>query len=225
LSSSQVDRFGGHRALLALGQRQQGGDQPLLLLPDEQQFRVAGAQRRRVGVRVGERDLDQRPLDGQRGTQFVGGVGDEAALGGIDGIEPGVETGQRGGQVGELLVAAEFAVCGQPIGGGALGRGGELPERSQRPPGQCPPDRRGHERHHDQPRDDSQQHGSGVARGARAGRAADRLGGPAGPRAETDDSQRDGAQHDRRGGIDQGEPGTQPRPFSRRHGSRPRVRS
>jgi hypothetical protein len=94
-------------------------NQPFQLLPDAQQLREHDAGRRHVGVRIGERYLDQGSLDGQRRPQLVRGIGDEAPLCGIRDVQPGVQLGQGGGQVRELLVPAEFAVLGQPVGGGA----------------------------------------------------------------------------------------------------------
>ena len=49
---------------------------------------VGCAQRGEVRVRVGERDLDQRSLAGQRRAQLVRGVGDELALRLERGVEP-----------------------------------------------------------------------------------------------------------------------------------------
>jgi hypothetical protein len=76
----EVEALPAVDALLAGGQREQRRHQPGLLGAERQRLLAGGAQRVRVGVRVGQRDLEQGPFGGQRCAQFVGGVRDEVPL-------------------------------------------------------------------------------------------------------------------------------------------------
>ncbi len=67
-------------AALAAGQREQRLDEAFLLVAQGQRLLAGRPQRRRAGVRVGERHLEQGPFRGERGAQLVRGVGDEVPL-------------------------------------------------------------------------------------------------------------------------------------------------
>jgi hypothetical protein len=67
---------------------------------------VSGAQGVDGGVGVGERDLGQDPLAGQRGAQLVGDVGSELTLGVESGLEAGEQSVEGVGQVLEFVIGA-----------------------------------------------------------------------------------------------------------------------
>jgi hypothetical protein len=76
------------QAALAAGQGEQRVDQPFLLLAGFQDVLADRAEGGGGGAGVGEGDLDHGAFDGQRGTQFVGGAGNELALG-VEQLMPG----------------------------------------------------------------------------------------------------------------------------------------
>src|SRR4029450_4422003 len=68
-------------------------------------------------------DLQQRPVEGQRGAQLVGGVGDEAPLA-VEGVVQARQHGVEGvGQLFELVVGAGQgdALVQATVGGGGVG--------------------------------------------------------------------------------------------------------
>jgi hypothetical protein len=67
----QVQGLGVVEAALAAGQGEQRFEQSLLVLAGGQQLLARRSQRLGAGVRVGERDLEQRPLERQRCPQLV----------------------------------------------------------------------------------------------------------------------------------------------------------
>nr|WP_230985368.1 hypothetical protein [Microbispora oryzae] len=99
----EVDRHGVAQSLLAAGQGEQGLDEPFLVPARDQQAFQYGPQRRRVGVRVRERDLGHGPLQRQRCAQLVRGVGDEPALRGERGLQPVQQFVEGVGQLLELV--------------------------------------------------------------------------------------------------------------------------
>jgi len=89
----EVDRTGCAEAFLAAGEGEQAVDEAFMALVDGEQ---GGAEltQRLAGLRVVEGDLDERAVDGQRGAELVGGVGDEAALaveGAVQPLQHGIE--------------------------------------------------------------------------------------------------------------------------------------
>jgi hypothetical protein len=135
----EVDGDGVGEALFAAGQGQQPVDEPFVALVDGQQVGAELAQRL-AGLRVLQGDLDEGAVDGQRGAELVGGVGDEAALavegGAVEALQHGVEG------VGEVLELVVGAVQGdallQVAVGDPAGGGGDVLQRPQRPAGQQP---------------------------------------------------------------------------------------
>jgi hypothetical protein len=138
----------GADALVEPGEGQQRGEQPVGagdLAHHVGEQAVAG-----LGVVLAEQRLDGAAARGERGAQLVGGVGEEAAAGGLGGLgvgEGGLErvehpvVGGRhapepGGRVVGLQPLAEVA------GGGAVGGGDDGVERgdrvARRPPEQQP---------------------------------------------------------------------------------------
>ena len=94
---------------------------------------------RLAGLRVVEGDVDERAVDGQRGAQFVGGVGDEPALA----VEGAVEAFQHGvegvGEIFDLVVGAgQGDSFVQAAVGDSAGGGGDVLQRPQCPAGQQP---------------------------------------------------------------------------------------
>ncbi len=73
----------------AAGEREESFDQPLLVLAVQQRPLAGGEERIDRGFGVGQRDLEQRPLDGHWGAELVGGIGDEVALGVEGCVQPG----------------------------------------------------------------------------------------------------------------------------------------
>ena len=84
-----------------------------------------------VGVRVGQRHVDFGTHHGERRSQFVRGVGDEALLaleGCADAVEHRVECGC---QLGHLVVGADVAdALVQRLARQMLGGGGDLLQRA-----------------------------------------------------------------------------------------------
>src|SRR6266511_925125 len=75
----EVDRTVRAEAFFAAGEGEQAVDEALVALVDGEQGGAELTQRfRRVGVVEG--DFDERAVDGQRGAELVGGIGDESAL-------------------------------------------------------------------------------------------------------------------------------------------------
>ena len=93
------------------------------------------------GGRVGQGDLEQGALAGQRGPQLVRGVGGEAPLRFEGGLQPREQAVEG---VGELLELVVGSVQGQPLvqaaGGDPPGGGRDRVQRAQHPAGQQPAD-------------------------------------------------------------------------------------
>ena len=124
------------RDALAAGQREQRLDQLFLLLAYCQHAFAGAAQGLSAGVGVGQGDLDHRAFQRERGAQFVGGVGDEGALGVEGSLQPGQQAVDGIGQVRELVAGSRH---GQPpvqvVLGDLAGGRGDRPQRPQDPPG------------------------------------------------------------------------------------------
>ena len=88
------------------------------------------AERRRAGLGVGERDLDERALERERRAQLVRGVGRELALRVEGRLEPAEELVEGVAELGDLVVGPVEREA--PV----QARGGDLPggvrDRSQR---------------------------------------------------------------------------------------------
>jgi len=76
----QVQGLRAPEPALAVGQREQGRDQALLLIAELHQLLAGGAQPLDGRFRVGDRDLEQGAAGRERGPQLVGRIGDEVAL-------------------------------------------------------------------------------------------------------------------------------------------------
>ncbi len=103
----EVEGLAALHPLLAAGQRQQRLDEPLLCRAEARAPRwQVGSQRLQRRVRVGERDLQQRPLRGQRRPQLVRGVGHEVPLRRERRLQPLEQVVEGRRQLGELVSAA-----------------------------------------------------------------------------------------------------------------------
>ena len=92
-----------------------------------------------VGVGVGEGDLEEGPLAGERGAQFVGGVGDEVTLRLERGFEAPEEVVEGLAELGELVFGAVEAEAAVEVGGGDLLCGSvHGAERAKEPAGDPP---------------------------------------------------------------------------------------
>ncbi len=100
---------------------------------------------------VRHRDLQQRAVDGQRGAQLVGGVGDEPALAVEGVVEAFQHRVERVGQVLDLVVRPGHRDAPvQRVGGQAAGGLGDALQQVEGAPGHVPPDRQ---------RDEADEHG------------------------------------------------------------------
>jgi hypothetical protein len=100
---------------------------------------VGREQRGEVRVRVGERDLDQGSLAGQRRAQLVRGVGDKLTLRLERSVEPRKQVIEGVPEFLELVLGAvEGQALVQTGGGDPSGRAGDGPDRSQHPAGNQP---------------------------------------------------------------------------------------
>ena len=134
VSWREVERLPGLDAAFAGGERQQRVDQPLLLAGELQRLLAGRAQGLGVGVRVGERHLQQRALAGERGAQLMGGVGDELALGLERRLQPSEQVVERATELGELVIGPVEAEPAVQIGGrDLLGRRRHRAQRPQEP--------------------------------------------------------------------------------------------
>ena len=80
--------------------------------PEVDELLAHGAEILDGGVGIGEGEVEEGPVEGQRRSQLVGGVGDEAALGlegGLESIEQPVDG------VGQIFNLVARAGQGQPF--------------------------------------------------------------------------------------------------------------
>ena len=139
----QVDGLAALEPPLARRERQQRVEQPLLIAARRQQFLAGGSEPIGARVRVGERDLDQRALERQRGAELVCGVCDEAALGGERALQPREQLVDRVAELLELVVGTgERQPLVQIARRDRPGRGRHLAQRAQDPPGREPAEQR-----------------------------------------------------------------------------------
>jgi hypothetical protein len=110
----------------------------LILLGDEDVL-AGGTERVEGEVRVVEGDLEHGPSECERGAQFVGGVGDEAALGLERGFQPGEQVVDGVGEASQLVVgAAQRQAFVQVSLGDLPSRVRHETKRSQHPAGDDP---------------------------------------------------------------------------------------
>jgi hypothetical protein len=105
---------------------------------------VGGAERLRVGLGVGQSHLHDRLLPGERGTQLVGGVGDELPLGQDEALEPAEQVVEGVAQLLQLVVRPRQGEAPVQTGGRDLPRSGrDRPHRAKRSPRDEPAKRQG----------------------------------------------------------------------------------
>ncbi len=149
----EVETLAALQSRLAARERQQRIDHLLEVLLGGEHALVGRTQRGEVRVRVGERDLDQGSLAGQRRAQLVRGVGDELALRFEGSVEPLEQVIEGVPEFLELVLrAVERQTLVQAGGGDPAGRAGDGPDRSQHPAGDEPAGQQG-EYGHDRQRD------------------------------------------------------------------------
>jgi hypothetical protein len=148
---AEVEQLAGDRALIADRQHQQRLDHGLGPVdgpahPGGHVFQLPG-----IPARLGQRDVDGGAHDGQRGTQLVRGVRDEAALGGERAVEAFQHVVER---IGEFLELVLGAAQGQPLSQvlvrSAASGLGDGPDRPKHPAGDEPAQCAGDHGHHAQ---------------------------------------------------------------------------
>ena len=91
------------------------------------------------GTFAGEGGLGLGDHDGERGAQFMGGVGGELSLLGEGGLEPGEGGVQDGGEPAEFVVGiGEIDAFGEVAGGDAAGGGADGVDGLERAAGEGP---------------------------------------------------------------------------------------
>ncbi len=149
----QVGGFAVADASFAAGQGEQCLQEALLVDAGFEEFLAGGAPLLDGCAGVAQRYLQQGAVEGERGAQFVGGVGDEVPLGGEGGFQAGQQVVEGAGEFFELIVGPGQ---GEPLvqagGGDPAGGGGDGAHRPQYPPGDQPAEGEG-ECGHDGQRD------------------------------------------------------------------------
>ena len=102
----QIEGLPVVQAALAAGEGEQRFDQLFLLLAYREHFLAGRTQRHRCGTGVGEGHLEHGALQGERGAQLVGGVGDKLPLGVERGLQPGEQAVDGVGQILKLVPSA-----------------------------------------------------------------------------------------------------------------------
>ena len=100
-------------------------DVEALLIAELDQFIAGSPQVLHGGFGVGERDLEQCPPGGERGPQFVGGVGDEVPLRLERCLQPPEQVVESLAELGELVAAAARAKPPVQVAGGDVAGGGD----------------------------------------------------------------------------------------------------
>ena len=96
-----------------------------------------------LGAGIGQGDLADDPLAGQRGAQLVRGVGDELALGAEGCLQPGQQRVEGVAEFLELVIGAgEGEALAQAGGGDLAGGRGDGAQRPQHAAGDEPAERR-----------------------------------------------------------------------------------
>ena len=145
----EVDGLLAVEAALAAGEREQRFDQPFLLFADGEELLAGVPVGVDAGVGIAERELEQGALEGERGAQFVGGVGDELSLCLEGGFEPAEQSVDGVAELLELVVGPFEVEPAVEVAGGDVACGfGDGAQRAQGPAGDHPaePERK-HRRH------------------------------------------------------------------------------
>ena len=100
----EVEGFPAFDPSLAACEGEEPVDEPLLPLTEGEGFLACGAEALGGGVGIGERDLQQRALAGERGSQLVRRVRHEASLGLEGGLEASEQVVEGAPELGELVV-------------------------------------------------------------------------------------------------------------------------
>jgi len=138
----------GQLPVLGPGQHQERLEQGVDLVQLGAQPRGQGDGLRRGRLGLGQGHVQRGPHGGQRGTQLVRGIGDEPALRGEGAIQPSQQPVDSVAEFLELVVrAGQRQPLVQVLLGDALGGGGHLPHRAQRPAGHDPAERQRRDRH------------------------------------------------------------------------------
>ena len=107
------------------GQGEQRLDETFLLIAQRQHLLAGRSQRLRGGIWVGEGHLEQGPFRGERGSQFVGGVGHEVPLRLKRCVKPPEQVVERLSEFLELVVAATEAEAPMQVAGGDVPGGSD----------------------------------------------------------------------------------------------------
>ena len=114
-------------------------DEPLLVSAEGERLLAGRAQGAGVGVGVGEGDFEEGAQPGEGGPQFVGGVGDEVALGVEGGLKAGEQVVEGAAEFCQLVGGfAEVEAPAEVAGGDGFGGGGDGAQRVQEPAGDEP---------------------------------------------------------------------------------------
>ena len=128
----EVDGFSMIEAALAAGEGEERIDELRVIFARVDCVLAGGSERVEGDVRVGQGYLEEGLAEHERGTQLVGGVGDEAALGVERRVEAGEQPVDGVAEVLELVVGAgECEPLVQVALGDLTGGRGHDPERSQ----------------------------------------------------------------------------------------------
>jgi len=110
----QVGGFAVADASFAAGQGEQCLQEALLVDAGFEEFLAGGAPLLDGCAGVAQRYLQQGAVEGERGAQFVGGVGDEVPLGGEGGFQAGQQVVEGAGEFFELIVGPGQGEPGPP---------------------------------------------------------------------------------------------------------------
>ena len=140
----QVDLLMNGEPALVAREDEQRADEVLGVIDRGADVGRHGAQVAGRAVRVAQHDVDGGAHDGERGAQFMGGVGDEPLLALERGLKPAEHLVERLGQLAQFVAGTGRRDPRRQVvfGRGAGGRG-DLVHRAQRPPGEDPAEDRG----------------------------------------------------------------------------------
>ena len=145
----EVDGLLAVEAALAAGEREQRFDQTFLLLADGEELLAGVPVGVDAGVGIAEGELEQGALEGERGAQLVGGVGDELSLRLEGGFEPAEQSVDGGAELLELVVGSfEVEPAVEVAGGDVAGGVGDGAQRAQSAAGDDPAEPERKHRHH-----------------------------------------------------------------------------
>jgi hypothetical protein len=136
---SEIEPLPALDAAFAGGQGEEGINQLFLLVAELKGLFAGRPERCGGGAGIGQRDLQESPLPGQRGPQFVGSVGDESALSLERGFKPPEQMVQRAAELSELVIGAGQIESPVEVGrGNLLGGNGDRFEGPEDAPGEPP---------------------------------------------------------------------------------------